>query len=154
MNNNDPMTANDLQSLIDYLPETVLQMGAAIGWENTAMLINLYGGAQLSVARGLRKGHERWLRILENHLPPAALKTFMQTFGGESALIIPRCDLARRERRNRQFIGAVSGAISAGQSKRMALIVLCPRFGIGNTLAWKLLRQYGTGSHTSATQTR
>ncbi|ECP4586975.1 hypothetical protein HJ50_06745 [Salmonella enterica subsp. enterica serovar Muenchen] len=142
MNNNDPMSADDFRRLADFLPESVLHMAVVIGWEETTSLINKFGGVQISIGRGIRSNNEAWSDVLADALSPEALRAFMQTFGGDSAFIVPRCDRARREHRNRRFVYEVNNAIRRGLSTRKALASLCPRFGMGNTLAWRVLKEY------------
>jgi hypothetical protein len=146
MHNSEFMAADDYQALADYLPETVLQIAGVAGWEATAKLINDFGGSQFPVGRGKRECGEPRRRMLAAIMTPEQLEAFAHTFGGESSFAIPRCDRAKREWRNRRFINALLSATAAGESKRMAMTVLCPRFGIGHTTAWGLLRRYGVAS--------
>ncbi|EDW0322897.1 hypothetical protein QF20_004502, partial [Salmonella enterica subsp. enterica] len=129
MNNNDPMSADDFRRLADFLPESVLHMAVVIGWEETTSLINKFGGVQISIGRGIRSNNEAWSDVLADALSPEALRAFMQTFGGDSAFIVPRCDRARREHRNRRFVYEVNNAIRRGLSTRKALASLCPLQG-------------------------
>ncbi|ELL9165502.1 hypothetical protein Q3Z59_004910, partial [Salmonella enterica] len=46
---------------------------------------------------------------------------------------------ALREWRNRCFLAEVDRMLADGESLRMALTVLGPRFGIGNTRAWAIV---------------
>ncbi|EAT1106840.1 hypothetical protein EX412_11490 [Salmonella enterica] len=150
MNNNDTMTAEDFRRLADYLPESVTHMAALIGWDETANLINRLGGSQIPVGMGIRQHGSGWRDVLADVLSPEALQAVTRAFGGDSGFVVPKCDRARRERRNHRFVCEVNSAIRDGLSTRKALAILCPRFGIGNTLAWRILKEYRE-KHASAT---
>jgi len=140
---NITLDGNALRLMAAHLPESVQQMAEVVGWEATASLIARFGGSCFPVPRGLRPGGDERLSLLLEVLTPAQMQRFMHTFGGESSFVIPKCDHARREWRNRLFIRDLQAAITAGESRRMALSYLCPRYGIGNTSAWKIIREYG-----------
>ncbi|EAN0329123.1 hypothetical protein CCW43_24265 [Salmonella enterica] len=137
------LDGNALRQMAAYLPESVAQMAEVIGWDTTSRLIERFGGASFPVPRGQRHDGEKRLMLLLEVMTPEQMRRFISTFGGDSSLIIPQCDSAKREWRNRLFIRDLRQSIAAGESRRMALSYLCPRYGIGNTLAWRIIREYG-----------
>ncbi|MGO2143929.1 MAG: hypothetical protein ACTH4K_10335 [Serratia bockelmannii] len=137
------LDGNALRLMAEHLPESVRQMAEVVGWEATASLIARFGGSCFPVPRGRSHHGDKRLLLLLEVLTPAQMQRFMHTFGGESSFIIPKCDHARREWRNRLFVRDLQAALTAGESRRMALSYLCPRYGIGNTIAWKIIREYG-----------
>ncbi|EDS5133844.1 hypothetical protein B7M36_005391, partial [Salmonella enterica subsp. enterica serovar Minnesota] len=105
----------------------------------TQRLIERFGGACFPVGRGLRGSGERRLSMLREVIGEDNTRLLVQRFGGESSLVIPRCADALREWRNRCFLAEVDRMLADGESLRMALTVLGPRFGIGNTRAWAIV---------------
>ncbi|SMG61816.1 hypothetical protein SAMN03159353_10629 [Cedecea sp. NFIX57] len=141
-----------LSQMAAFLPESVRQMVDVLGGEATARLVNRFGGASFPVSRGLRDAGGQRLGMLLEVLTPDQLQRFMHTFGGDSSFLIPKCDQAKREWRNRLFIRDLRDALATGASRRMALSWLCPRYDIGSTQAWILIREYGLsggGKHAS-----
>ncbi|SMG61920.1 hypothetical protein SAMN03159353_10791, partial [Cedecea sp. NFIX57] len=73
-------------------------------------------------------------------------------FGGDNSLNIPRCAAALREYRNQCFLAEVDTLVHQGESLRMALTLLGPKYGIANTRAWELLSRRRTPSSPPASQ--
>lgn len=140
---NITLDENILYQMAAFLPESVRQMVGVLGGETTARLINRFGGASFPVARGLRETGNQRLGMLLEVMTPDQLQLFTHTFGGDSSFLIPKCDQAKREWRNRLFIRDLRAALETGASRRMALSWLCPRYDIGSTRAWILIREYG-----------
>ncbi|ECF2942161.1 hypothetical protein E2G14_25585 [Salmonella enterica subsp. enterica serovar Reading] len=129
----------DLESLEDLLPETAREIADTIGFPATQRLIERFGGACFPVGRGLRESGGRRLSMLREVIGEENTRLLVQRFGGDSSLVIPRCADALREWRNRCFLAEVDRMLANGESLRMALTVLGPRFGIGNTRAWAIV---------------
>ncbi|ECK1882249.1 hypothetical protein ORB76_000796 [Salmonella enterica] len=129
----------NLESLENLLPETARDIADTIGFPATQRLIERFGGACFPVGRGLRGSGERRLSMLREVIGEDNTRLLVQRFGGESSLVIPRCADALREWRNRCFLAEVDRMLADGESLRMALTVLGPRFGIGNTRAWAIV---------------
>lgn len=136
----------DLESLEDWLPETARQLAEVIGFPATQALVARFGGALFPVGRGLRSTGERRLSLLREVIGPEKTALLIRHFGGDGSLVIPRCAGALREWRNRCFLQEVDARVAEGESLRMALTELGPKFGIGNTRAWAILG----GRHQSA----
>jgi len=66
-------------------------------------------------------------------------RQFVKRLGGDSSLVIPCCAGALREWRNRCFLAEVDSMLADGESLRMALTVLSPKLGIGNTCSWAIV---------------
>lgn len=129
----------NLESLEDLLPDTARQIADAIGFPATQRLIERFGGACFPVGRGLRDTGERRLSMLREVIGEENTRKLVARFGGESSLVIPRCAGALREWRNRCFLAEIDSMLADGESLRMALTVLGPRYGIGNTRAWAIV---------------
>ncbi|MGK0706494.1 hypothetical protein ACSFCW_23850 [Yokenella regensburgei] len=129
----------DLKSLEALLPDTARQIADVIGFPATQRLIERFGGACFPVGRGMRGTGERRLSMLREVIGDENTGLLVQRFGGDSSLVIPRCADAMREWRNRCFLAEVDEMQANGESLRMALTVLGPKFGIGNTRAWAIV---------------
>lgn len=129
----------DLESLEDLLPDTARQIADAIGFPATQRLIERFGGACFPVGHGLRDTGERRLTMLREVIGEENTRKLVSRFGGDSSLVIPRCADALREWRNRCFLAEVDSMLAEGESLRMALTILGPKYGIGNTRAWAIV---------------
>lgn len=129
----------NLESLETLLPDTVRQMAMVIGFPATQKLVERFGGACFPIGRGLRGTGERRLALLRDVIGEDKTLLLMKQFGGESSLVIPRCAGAMREWRNRCFLAEVDELVDNGESLRMALTLIAPRYGFANTWAWALL---------------
>lgn len=132
----------DLESLEELLPDTARQIADVIGFPATQRLIERFGGACFPVGRGLRGTGERRLAMLRDVIGDENTRQLVKRFGGDSSLVIPRCADALREWRNRCFLTEVDSMLADGESLRMALTVLGPKYGIGNTRAWAIVASH------------
>jgi hypothetical protein len=142
----------NLESLEELLPDTARQLAAVIGFPATQRLIERFGGACFPVGRGLRGSGERRLDMLREVIGEDATAKLVHHFGGESSLVIPRCADALREWRNRCFLADIDELQAQGESLRMALTLLGPRYGIGNTRAWAIVASRRNLPHNPSAQ--
>lgn len=133
------MRTFDLESLEDLLPDTARQIADVIGFPATQALVERFGGASFPIGRGLRGSGEKRLSMLREVIGPEKTQLLVRHFGGDSTLLIPRCADALREWRNRCFYADVDEMVSNGESLRMAMTVLGPKYGFCHTTAWGLL---------------
>lgn len=130
---------DSLETVSDHLPAVVLELVELIGYRDTQSLIERIGGVSFPVGKNVNvvTGARR-AGILAAAVPDSALRKITARFGGET-LYIPRCSAALRELRNRRFIADYSAMLAAGESGRFALITLCPRYGLSDRHAQRLL---------------
>lgn len=141
---NIKLDGDTLRLLRTCLPECVEQMGELIGWHATAAMIERFGGSKFPIPRGVRRDATESINRLLEVLTPAQVEKIILCFGGEDNFAVPNCAEARRLYRNTLFLRDLNAALASGESHRRALTYLCPRYGIGNTTAWKLIRQRDT----------
>ncbi|ORM62007.1 hypothetical protein PRCB_02985 [Pantoea rodasii] len=130
-----------LKDLEDLLPDTVRQIVDVIGFDATQKLIERFGGARFPIGKGVRRDGEHRLALLREVIGEDAVRRLVKHFGGENTLVIPRCAAALREWRNRCFYADMDDRVSSGESLRMALTHVAPRYGFGNTWAWELINR-------------
>jgi hypothetical protein len=128
----------DLEQVAALLPPVVQELIRLIGYINTQTLICKVGGVTFPVGKGVRKGGNRRRAVLTELLGKDVADKIEKHFASE-ALYIPRCDAALREWRNRQFIAEYEEMLQGGESARFTLMALCPRYGVTDRWAQKLL---------------
>lgn len=121
------------------LPESIVQIADIIGLPATAKLIRAVGGTRFKFGKGRRNTAR--LRLLQNTVGEAAAEKLLAVFGGDE-LYIPRCQAALQQLRNRRFRADFAALTADGKtSKAMALMQLCPQYGISNRTADAILRE-------------
>ncbi|MGX5053135.1 hypothetical protein ACWKX9_05670 [Enterobacter asburiae] len=133
------MSGFDLESHADLLPETARQIARLIGFPATQALTERFGGVNFPVGRNLRSTGDRRLDMLREVIGEENTQILTRYFGGDGSFCIPRCAAALRAYRNQCFLAEVDNLVHQGESLRMALTLLGPRYGIANTRAWQLL---------------
>lgn len=130
-----------LEDLEDLLPETVRQIVDVIGFDATQKLVNRFGGARFPIGCGKLSSGERRLSLLRETIGEESTRLLVKHFGGEDTLVIPRCAAALREWRNRCFYAEMDDMVNGGESLRMALTLVAPKYGFANTWAWELINR-------------
>lgn len=139
-----------LEDLEELLPDTVRQIVGVIGFDATQKLIERFGGARFPIGKGVRRDGDRRLSMLREVIGEDRAQQLVKHFGGEDTLVIPRCAAALREWRNRCFYADMDDMVNSGESLRMALTHVAPKYGFGNTWAWELINR--RRKHPSQTQ--
>lgn len=129
----------NLESHEDLLPETARQIASLIGFPAMQQLVERFGGASFPIGRNLRCTGDRRLTMLRETIGEDNTRKLVCHFGGDHSLGIPRCAAALRAYRNQCFLAEVDALVQQGESLRMALTLLGPKYGIANTRAWELL---------------
>ncbi|WP_158780727.1 Mor transcription activator family protein [Pantoea sp. BAV 3049] len=130
-----------LEDLEDLLPDTVRQIVDVIGFDATQKLVGRFGGARFPIGCGTRSAGERRLSLLREVIGDENTRLLVKHFGGEDTLVIPRCAAALREWRNRCFYAEMDNMVNSGESLRMALTLVAPKYGFANTWAWELINR-------------
>lgn len=124
------------------LPPMVCEFAEVIGWQATEDLIKALGGINFDFCTGARDSQR--LQILYNIIGQQKAHQLIQRFGGSSEYI-PRCDKALRTLRNARFkYDFMRLTELEKKSGRMAMIELCPRYGISDRTAWDIVRKHTT----------
>lgn len=121
------------------LPESVLQIADIIGLSATEKLVRAIGGTRFKFGKG-RHDTAR-LKILQHTIGKEKTEQLLAVFGGDT-LYIPRCQIALQRLRNQRFRADFAALTNDGEtSKAMALLQLCPQYGISNRTADKILQE-------------
>lgn len=131
---------NNLQQTdLNCLPESVVQMSEIIGWKDTEKLVRTIGGTRFKFGKGYRNTDR--LKLLYSTIGHEAVEKLLAVFGGDE-LYIPRCYAALRILHNRRFRAEFAQLTQEGKvSKAMALLALCPKYGISNRTADAILQE-------------
>ncbi|MBN5319124.1 hypothetical protein JY479_03700 [Serratia marcescens] len=130
----------DLSQVEALLPSVVIELISLIGYAKTEEMISHLGGITFKVGKSVRKKGNRRGELLIELLGKETAAIIEKHFGSEP-LYIPRCDSALREWRNRRFIDEHNALVAAGESSRFARITLCPKYGVTDRWAQKLLAE-------------
>ncbi|MFB5082497.1 Mor transcription activator family protein [Raoultella sp. C349492] len=130
----------DLSQVESLLPEVVIELISLIGYAKTEVLISSIGGITYKVGKSIRKKGNRRGELLIELVGKETARIIEKHFGSEP-VYVPRCDSALREWRNRQFIKEHNDMVAAGESSRFARIKLCPKYGVTDRWAQKLLAE-------------
>lgn len=124
---------------IANLPESILQIADIIGLSATEKLVRTIGGTRFKFGKG-RHDTAR-LRLLQHAIGNEATEKLLAVFGGDE-LYIPRCAVALQRLRNQRFRTDFAALTHDGKtSKAMALLQLCPQYGISNRTADAILQE-------------
>ncbi|EBD0702914.1 mor transcription activator family protein [Salmonella enterica] len=131
----------ELERVQRLLPDSALQLIDVLGWPATARLISAFGGATLSAKSGVRAERSGGVhKLLRSVLTEDESKALTRYLGG-APFYIPRCDQALRALRNARFLSELHQQQDTGHSIRQSLALLCPRYGISDRYAWRLIRE-------------
>ncbi|CAG9436572.1 Mor transcription activator family protein [Providencia alcalifaciens] len=128
----------DLESFEHILPESLRQVSALIGYENTLKLIKSYGGTTFIFNKDIESISFKQLSQLIGYKSSAQLHYH---FYG-NYLYIPNASVAIRELRNQCFIRDYKALVNGWGSRRIALAKLCPKYGFSERHAWGVLSRY------------
>jgi len=131
----------ELEKVKSALTPVVLEIIELIGYPAAQMLIAKLGGISFPVSGGVRLSDSFRRGYLVEAIGQEAAGTLEKRFGGE-ILYIPRCDRALRLWRNNTFVLEYQALINGGMSGRRALLELCPRYGITDRLAQRILAHH------------
>lgn len=129
------------EDVAECLPPVVLDMVDLIGFPETEKLVKAFGGVSFRFTDGVVY-FPKLLKLLGKE---SAVK-LRQYFRSEQ-VYIPRCDAALRILRNRRFKADFDYLTSAqGESARMAMLTLCPKYQISDRYGWKIIKTANTHS--------
>ena len=130
--------ATDIGQVRGLLNDTIRDIIDLIGLDATTRLVEHLGGTSFDMPRGSRDS--RRLRILQEILGADQISALLEIYGG-AQLYIPRCDAALRALRNARFRAEVQGAVAAGNSQKMAVQLLAPKYGFSERRAYDILKK-------------
>ena len=125
----------DIGQVRGLLNDTVRDIIDLIGLDATTRLVEHLGGTSFDMPRDSRR-----LRILQEILGADQISALLEIYGG-AQLYIPRCDAALRALRNARFRAEVQGAVAAGNSQKMAVQLLAPKYGFSERRAYDILKE-------------
>lgn len=128
----------NLSEFADSLPESVQNIVDVIGLADTEKLVKAVGGTRFKFGKG--KHETARLKLLQQTIGTAQTEKLLAVFGGD-VMYIPRCQLALQKLRNRRFRAAYAELTQQGVSKAMALLQLCPEYGISQRTADGILKE-------------
>lgn len=123
-----------------YLPDVVKEMVEVIGLIKTEQVIKHFGGVEFYFSAG-KTYYPRLVGVIGED----SAHKVRQYFNRER-LYIPRCDTALRVLRNERFKTEFA-ALKAekGISSNLAMMELCPKYGISERYAWRILQMHAGG---------
>lgn len=125
------LTLNDVKQC---LPDVVVEMIDVLGFADTQLVIDKFGGTRLYFMG------DGYYNVIKTATNDQIAKKLRQFFRGES-VYIPRCDVALRLLRNLQFKADYDYLTENGMSGRMAMVKLCPKYGITDRTGWAILKE-------------
>lgn len=126
---------------MDYLPESIQEIVGVIGLTDTEKLVKAVGGTRFKFGKG--KQETARLKLLQQTIGETQTEKLLAVFGGD-VMYIPRCQPALQKLRNQRFRAAFDDLIANGTSKAMALLQLCPEYGISQRTADSILKERET----------
>lgn len=127
---------SDFKQVEAYLPEVVKEMVAIIGFPATERVIKQFGGVSFSFSLG----QHYFPRLVE--VIGVELAHQLRTHFKSEWLYIPRCETALRVLRNRRFQVEFHALKQQKQiSANLAMLELCPKYGISERHGWAILAQ-------------
>ncbi|QGM80678.1 Mor transcription activator family protein [Otariodibacter oris] len=130
------MSELELASVEAYLPDVVKQMIEVVGFPATENVIKSFGGVDFSFSLG-----KQYFPRLVDVIGLDSATKLRQHFNRER-LYIPRCDAALRILRNAKFRAEFEKIKKEkGISGNLAMLELCPKYGISERFAWKVLQE-------------
>lgn len=134
--------ANELEQVQELLPEIVTELVNLIGWHSTHKLIERLGGCSFIVSKENTRSDSRRADVLKKFLSDNDVKAIQKQYGGET-IYIPRCHAALRQLRNLSFVAEYNSLIDGGESQRFVLMALCPKYGISDRWAQRIIADSG-----------
>ena len=123
----------------DCLPESVQSIADVIGLADTEKLVRVIGGTRFKFGKG--KQETARLKLLQQTIGEQQTEKLLAVFGGD-VMYIPRCQLALQRLRNQRFRTDYVALTDDGKtSKAMALLQLCPQYGISQRTADAILQE-------------
>lgn len=133
----------NLSDFVDNLPESIQGIVDVIGLADTEKLVKAVGGTRFKFGKG--KQETARLKLLQQTIGAEQTEKLLAVFGGD-VMYIPRCQLALQKLRNRRFRAAYDELVANGTSKAMALLQLCPEYGISQRTADGILKERETAA--------
>ncbi|MBE2895474.1 mor transcription activator family protein [Pasteurellaceae bacterium HPA106] len=131
----------ELKDVQDYLPEVVLEMVELIGFVDTEKLINAFGGTTFRFTDG-----QYYFPKLVEAVGRESAVALRKYFNIEQ-VYIPRCEVALRLLRNYRFKADFDWLTeSNGKSGRLAMLELCPKYGVSDRAGWDILRKMSSAT--------
>ncbi|HDY6876395.1 Mor transcription activator family [Klebsiella pneumoniae] len=127
------------KELISKLPDVAVEVVSQIGINSAMKLFKAFGGTTFPIGKGLRFFGATRARLLQSILNDEEIKKLSFYFSG-MPVYIPRCDNVLREIRNREFLNELAIMREDGTSTLIAMILLCPKYGISDRTGWRLLK--------------
>lgn len=127
----------ELESVADYLPQTVLDIIDVIGFEATEQLIRKLGGASVRFSCG-----RYYYPKVVDAVGVENAKLLRHYFGGKQDPYIPRCSEALRMLRNQRFKAEFDQLKAEKMSGRMIMLELCPKYAISERHAWDIVQRF------------
>lgn len=131
---------NDFKQVASYLPPIVQEMMEVIGFEATEQLVRKLGGTPIRFSYG-----EHYFPRLVEAIGQKSAEKLQHHFDRE-VLYLPRCAIALRIMRNQRFVAEFERLRDEGVSGRMAMLTLCPKYGISDRQGWAIVK----GLHQSS----
>ncbi|MDF7676059.1 Mor transcription activator family protein [Neisseriaceae bacterium ESL0693] len=129
-----------LENFKQQLPDIVCEFADVIGWQETEALIKTLGGINFDFCLGIRDSKR--LQILYGIIGEEKTHLLLRRFGGSNEYI-PRCQRALRSLRNARFQYEFTRLTELEhKSGRMAMIELCPQYGITDRTGWNIVRKH------------
>ena len=124
---------------LDCLPESVQSIADVIGLADTEKLVRVIGGTRFKFGKG--KQETARLKLLQQTIGEQQTEKLLAVFGGD-VMYIPRCQLALQRLRNQRFrTDYVALTYDGKTSNAMALLQLCPQYGISQRTADAILQE-------------
>lgn len=124
---------------LDCLPESVQSIADVIGLADTEKLVRAIGGTRFKFGKG--KQETARLKLLQQTIGETQTEKLLAVFGGD-VIYVPRCQLALQKLRNQRFRADFAALTDDGKtSKAMALMQLCPQYGISQRTADAILQE-------------
>lgn len=122
-----------------YLPESIKEIVEIIGFPATEKLVNQLGGSDFLFAQQ-GKYADKLIEVLGQEDAQKLLNYFSK-YGAREMFYIPRCDSAIRILRNQRFVREFHDFCQENAvSRRMAMVEICPKYGISTRYGWELVR--------------
>lgn len=127
--------AQTLENLKERLPAVVQDMIDLVGVAATQKMIQHFGGVRFCFSEG-----KIYYPQLCELLGDEVAQVLQHHFKGEE-VYIPQCQNALRAVRNQKFNEALKELEKTCGSKRLAMMKLCPKYGISERSAWHIVKK-------------
>lgn len=123
------------------LPESMREIIGVLGYDASLRLVKHYGGVTQSGKVTAQHSKHNSPHPLNNALSFEEITRLTEWTRG-TLLYIPLCDAAIRAARRDSFTDDYHRLLGEGCSGRMAMAMLCPRYGFSDRTGWKILRRW------------